>query len=404
MRAFLHSIRVDRFFFLSGLVWFLVGTALAFMSSVDLHHPGAFGTGAGLTYGRVGDAEWVVFFYGGIFLAGGSVALRLFGMSGRFAMVAGAFWNVAMALYVYGILTCHMMILLIGGGGVGFAVLCLPVIFLRAASRRPILTSAGRWVVAAFFSIPLLLLFMIGFSVGHHSGVASSSGMAWYAGGFCNLCLTPLALAAFYATKKTPGPLTGIAFWTWIAVAGWTGPAILIGGPFPAWLPTVGVTAKLLLLIPVLAITADLVPTLRSASPWLVTAFCAWIALNVVGTLDAFRSVSSVVRFTYWETAESELAVYGVFALAFLGFFAPRRGTAAFWIIVVAIALSVGSLAVGGLIQGLGLLDPKVPFEAITDTSLLFLRVHSVALVLLCVGLVFYLVSFLREREPEAGS
>src|SRR2546421_701965 len=76
---------------------------------------------------------------------------------------------------------------------------------------------------------------------------------AWYAQAAWSLWLAPLALAgAYYIVPKVAGRVlptyesAPLGFWTLIFVGAWTGGRSLIGGPVPAWIPTMAIVSGML--------------------------------------------------------------------------------------------------------------------------------------------------------------
>jgi cbb3-type cytochrome oxidase subunit 1 len=62
-----------------------------------------------------------------------------------------------------------------------------------------------------------------------------------------------------------------------------------------------------------------------------------------------------------------------------------------FWLAAIGVALCVLPLAIGGIVQANQLADPKIPFDQITKSSLMFLRVSTLGEVLLFLGHLFLL-------------
>ena len=101
-------------------------------------------------------------------------------------------------------------------------------------------------------------------------GTLQAVVQGWYAQGLWTLWAAPLALAgAYYVLPRATGrtlpayDLAWLGFWALLFVGGWTGGRHLIGGPVPAWIPTVAIVAATLLLSHYLIVFLNL----RGASP-----------------------------------------------------------------------------------------------------------------------------------------
>ncbi len=85
-----------------------------------------------------------------------------------------------------------------------------------------------------------------------------------------------------------------------------------------------------------------------------------------------------------------------------MGVASPRLISWHFWLLVLATGLQAGALATGGLIEGLGLLDPHVPFPAVADAALPFLAARAAALALSLAGQAVFALLFVRLRGGAA--
>ena len=245
-----------------------------------------------------------------------------------------------------------------------------------------------------------LLLFFIPIQAPAQAVVA-----AWFAHGMVSLWLVPMALAvAYYIVPKVVGrPLAhyGLAkfgFWSWLLFSGWSGGYDLIGGPVPAWILSLAVVASVLTLLPLYAVYANFSGTLshhgrglrHSPSLRFVTVgvWC-FLAAGIARHVAGFRSVNVVVHFTLVGGAVHELVVYGFVSLALFGAMyysvarmlnteweSPGMIRAHFWFAVSGFGLTTVAFALGGLIQGLGMDDPKVPMLALLSFVKPFLFVQ----------------------------
>jgi len=412
------------FLFGSAFFWLLAGNLLSLIAALGLPAPDWFGGAAWAAYGRIAPAARTAWEVGGASL--GALGIALFvarpagGSWGRALVWAGGVaWNLALLGGLGGILRGEstgipglemprpMWTLLL----IGYLLLALPI-FGGLARSGAVLSVARLYLLGALAWFPILLAVagrtLLCASV---AGPAQPPIVAWFGQGFFLLWLAPVALAAFYhflperlgRSLRHEG-LARAGFWAWMTVGGWTGAARLVDGPAPAWLASAGVAASIALLVPVLAVAAEARAAWRSGVAWdpaccfLLAAAVAFVVLGMEGFLTAFRALNPVVRFTWWEAARADLALYGVASLAFLGAFlaivphltgreacsiAMRALRIHFGIAIGGLCLWVGALAQGGLLQGLGLLDPRVPFSAVASLTSPFLWLSAAALLVL---------------------
>lgn len=265
----------------SGLLWLVASGVLALLASVQLHTP-TFAAGCPiLTYGRSSAMAETAFVYGWMANAGLALALwtvgRLAGepLRGQYWAFTGAlFWNLGVTGAVVGIAV---------GDNTGFALLGLPsyvqlVLFASygAIAVSGILAWSGRlrqvsfashwYAAAAFFLFPWLLSIahVMLFSIPVR-GVLQAIVAGWYAQSAWTLWLAPLALsAAYYVVPKVTGKVmpsyefASLGFWCLIFVGGLTGGRHLLGGPVPAWIPSIAVVSCALLLFHVFVVLLNL--------------------------------------------------------------------------------------------------------------------------------------------------
>jgi cytochrome c oxidase cbb3-type subunit 1 len=412
------------FLFGSAFFWLLAGNFLSLIAALGLPAPDLCGGAAWAAYGRIAPAARTAWTVGGASLGALGIALFLAGprggkLSRALVWTGAALWNAALLGGVGGILRGEstgipglemprpMWTLLLAA----YLLLALPMVGGLARSGA-VLSVARLYLLGALAWFPVLLG-VAGRTLlcAPVAGLAQLPIIAWFGQGFFLLWLAPVALAAFYhfIPERLGRPLRqeGLAragFWAWMAVGGWTGAARLVDGPAPAWLASAGVAASIALLVPVLAVAAEARAALRGgaardpACRFFLAAALALVVLGAEGFLTAFRTLNPVVRFTAWESARAALALYGVAGLAFLGAciavvprlagrewcpLAARALRVHFWIAIGGLGLWVGALAQGGLLQGLGLLDPRVPFSAVVSLAAPFWWISAAALLVL---------------------
>jgi cytochrome c oxidase cbb3-type subunit I len=98
----------------SALVWLLISSVFALITSVKLHSPGVLANCSWLTYGHIRPVANDAFVYGFASQAGLAVALWILCRLGRTPLVgiapvaiASVFWNLGVTIGVLGILTGH---------------------------------------------------------------------------------------------------------------------------------------------------------------------------------------------------------------------------------------------------------------------------------------------------------
>jgi len=120
---------------------------------------------------------------------------------------------------------------------------------------------------------------------------------------------------------------------------------------------------------------------------------------GLVDAVTAIRGVAKITQFTYFDEAQQQLALYGAVSMLFFGaiyYFVPRVAGRAwasvalvqghYLLVLLGLALLIGSLARAGLIQGHDLNDAKVPFTEIALHTKSTLLVATAAQGLLLLG------------------
>lgn len=391
------------FFFGSALVWLLGGSLLHLLAAIKLHNPGFLADSAYLTFGRVWPAANDALLYGWMSTAGIGVALwltaRLCRVRFRYVGLlntAGVVWNFGLLVGVIGVLngksTSFVWLEFPRAAAVilFLAYLFIAVwVLLMLRDRRPGHLYVSLWyVLTALFCFPWM--YATANLVLQYLPVQASVQPVvnwWFVHSFYGLWLTPLALAAaYYLIPKILGrpvynyPIAVLGFWTLILLSGWRGGQSLIGGPVPVWIPSVGIGAAILSIIPMVAIISNLFGTLRGrddALSWSPTLRFTFVGLScfllsgVFGLLLATRSANRMLHFTQFEVAWATIALYGFVSMTLFGamyYIVPRLTTwdwpsqnyirYHFWLSVVGLGTIVIPLIIGGVVQGYGLNDP----------------------------------------------
>ena len=421
-------------FFASAAVWLLVGSALwllALLQAADPYAGLSFRDFPGLTFGRVYPAALHIFVYGWASLTGLGCLTWVFSrLNAR--PLRDPLW------FIFGILTwdCGVAfgtLRILGGGSTGrewleyppetaFFVLLGELIIAACLIGNFLRRSQGRTHPAQWFGLAALLWFAWSYTTANGLlGVAAAGGVAeptvqyWYQGCLFSLWLVPLGLAlAHYLVPRIAGrplysrSLALIGFWGLAALGGLTGLTAVIGGPLPAWMITVSIVARVLLVIPILAIAANLHLTVKGRFElikWNLVGRFVIVGAMLLGlaafwdAVNATRTISRITQFTWATPARLNLLLFGFFCLVTFGaiyYILPRvLGRVwqyatyirwQFWLLIVGLGLLVFDQTIAGVIQGLGLEDPKVEFPAILDLIAPFLWGQWFAAIVLVVS------------------
>ncbi len=435
--------------FLSSLLWLLLGTSLALLTSMQLHSPEFLAHCPCLTYGRLHPAALNALVYGFASQAGLGVALWLICRLGRtplpqplVVVLAAKFWNFGVTLGVLGILA---------GDSTGFDLLempryAAPILFVSYAVigvwalitfhfRRERELYVSQWYLLAgliwfpwiYSTANYLLLFR------PVRGVMQTVVNGWYAHNLHTLWLTPVGLAtAIYFIPKLLGrplhsrQLALLGFWSLALFGAWGG--IAAGSPLPAWIISVSAGAALMLSIPVLAVVTNLCLTVEKSwsqlnrdrtLTFMVAGVIFYFLGSVLDLLGSVRPLNTLVRFTHYQSGVTHLLLYGFFALTMFGaiyYIVPRLAgqdwpsaiLAKVHLVasVLGVALHAVALIAGGIWQGMAL-DSGGSFLAVAKSTSLFLQLATVANFLLVAGqvaLLLNLAQLLRRACAACGN
>ncbi|MDP3071563.1 MAG: cbb3-type cytochrome c oxidase subunit I [Opitutaceae bacterium] len=423
----------------SGLVWLVVSGVLALLTSIQLHAPQFLADCPQLTHGRAQALRETAFVYGWLANAGLGLALwilaRLGGrpLRGLNWVVAGSlFWNAGVALGLVGIaigdmtsfgllqMPRYVQPLLV------FAYACMGVSGVLAWSgRREDAMYASQWyAVAAIFLFPWLLIaaqaVLLWMPV---RGVVQPIAATWFAQGVWALWLAPLALAVvYYIVPKISGRIipvyewASLGFWTLLFIGSWSGGRHLVGGPVPAWIPTMAVVAQSMMLFHYLIILLNLRAIWGvggTTAAFIRFGFVAYLVFGVAEFIASFRGVAAHTHFTLFNAAIEQLGLYGAISMIFFGgiyFAVPRLTGLAWasaslisghrWLVLAGVVISIAALGIAGGAQGEGLLDPKVSFPDMFGRMSTPLLINTAAQAVLLSANLLLLVNFLRSACP----
>ncbi len=353
------------FFFTSAAAWLLAATLLGLVSSIKLVAPGFLGIDW-LNYGRSQPAFLNALLYGWAFQAGLGVMIWMMARLCRTELknpitlvVAGHFWNAGVAAGVIGILSGYgtamkwlefpsfaWPILL-----VSYSMIVVWLVVMFAARRKGHVFISQWYLLAACFSFPWIYLTANLFlNVFQQSGVAGPAIAAWYANNVIFLWLVPVGLASsYFIIPKIVGKpihsyqMASLAFWALVAISPWAGAQALIGGPLPAWIPTIAGGAQVLLLVPVLAVALNHYLTVRGShklvelSPSLRFTFfgsIGYVITSVSAALLCSLTLSRFTSFSFTHDAVAFCGLYMFFTMTMFGaiYFIVPRITGCEWI------------------------------------------------------------------------
>ena len=402
-----RSIRIPVLIFLaSGVFWLMVASGFWLLASSQIHTPTAWWTFPGvawLSFGRAYPVFLNCFVYGWATCAGIGVGIWLLARLGRvplrnplFPILAAATWNTGIAVGVLSVLfgaTTGKQMLEFPSYAAFILFLAFVIVGLWALTifwaRRPGPTYVSQWYILGAFlwfswmysTANILLNFTSA------PGPAQPAINWWYIGSLIDLWLTPIALGtAYYLIPKLvcrpiySYKLALFGFWSLALLGGWTGMTHLIGGPFPAWMITASIVARVLMILPVLAVAANFHLTMKGKledlgwNPvlrFIVIGAMAYTAYGLEGSLISTRTIAQITQFTFVTFGHAQLGLFGFFSMILFGAYyyivprllerqwlSPGFIKSHFWFSVVGIGLLLFALTIGGLIQGFGLQDP----------------------------------------------
>ena len=172
---------------------------------------------------------------------------------------------------------------------------------------------ASHWyAAAALFIFPWIL------SIAHVMlftapvrGVLQPIVAGWYAQSAWTLWLAPLVLSvAYYVVPKVTGKVlptyefASLGFWTLLIVGGLTGGRHLVGGPVPAWIPSLAVVSCALLLFHTFIVLLNLRGAFSGRGIALKFIGFGVAAYGVGALVDTATSFHSVALHTQWAIGE----------------------------------------------------------------------------------------------------
>jgi cytochrome c oxidase cbb3-type subunit 1 len=304
-----------------------------------------------------------------------------------------------------------------------FLLIAVSAVATFGARRNRELYPSHWFLLAALFWFPWIYSTTNLFLITHHPvrGVAQAVIDSWFSN---NLVFVWLALVgvgtAFYFLPKLAGrPLQSrylalFAFWTLILFGAWCG--VPQGAPLPAWMPAASAVASSFLIVPLIAIAVIACKTVCGANvtckggPFCYVKFgtAAFILSGLMLVASACPQISRATEFTWFGPAQAQLQILGFFAIVMcgaiyellprvMGFVLPfpKFVRLQHWLFMLGIVLWAGSLAVGGVEQGMKLNNPQTAFADSTAVALIFLRAGTTGLLLILLGSLLFAANVL---------
>ncbi len=428
------------FFFTAALVWLLIGTVFALLTSFSLHSPSLLPCWEWLTFGRIRSAHLNAVAFGWGNNAAFAVAIWIMARlcraeirHGGLLLIAAIFWNIGLTVGIFGILRgditsvewlemptyvaplLAVSYVLIGAWGV-----------LAFAYKKSEHVYVSQWyILAALFWFPWLytiVQIMIFFEPA--LGTVQAITNWWFGHNALGLWFTPIGVAAaYYFLPKVLGVpirsyyLSLLGFWSLALFYNWAGMHHLIGGPIPVWVISAGTVASVMMVIPVIvtAINHHMTTVGHFKSVWqsptlrfVVFGAMSYTLSSLIGSTMALREVSQVTHFTHAVVGHAHHGAYGFFTMVMFGsiyYMMPRLLNREwpsaclirihFWCAALGITLMAVALHIGGWIQGVEMNTPDILFLQVVKNTVPWLKARSVSGVLLASGHVAFFVNFI---------
>lgn len=434
-----------------SVLWLLPAGGLAVIAAIKRHAPDFLASSAWLTYGRSEPAAWNAWVFGFGFQAALGTCLWLTVRLGRtplagvgYLILATLFWNVGVAVGLLGILTGHNtglegMEMPLGAAVilfVSYLVMALSVLLTFHRRRESEIYISQWYVIGAVFAFPWFYAtaYLLGV-VAPLRGVLQAAVQAWFVQGLAVYWFGFVSLAVLFyflpkmSRRAVPSRhLAWFGFWTLAWFGGLAAMVRYSGGPFPAWMISVSTVAGVLGIFPVVAIGMCLVgcatAPAATADPdrysyrFAQVALLVFLVLGLLAAVNSLGTVRRITQFTLVTSALDEGTLLGLFSMALFGamyWIAPRLvqrpwPSAAgvrwhFRLAALAVIVLLVAFLIGGVLQGLALNHPSVPFSQVQSTYLPFAANGTLAQLLFLIGNVLFAVnwvSLLRGRQPSS--
>lgn len=416
--------------FCAAAAWLVTASILSLIGSIKFHSPTFLADVSWLTYGRVRPAFMTSFVYGFLIQSALGVTLWIFSRLGAVAAVArpmaifGAFvLNVGVCAGVAGILigdSSGFEWFDMPGYASGLYILGYLSLAVSAALTFQQQTASALYVshwflLAALLWLPWIfstaLMLLVWFPA---RGITQAVCAWWYAGNLRVVWLWLFGLGTlFYFLPKLARRelhsryLALMTFWILILCGSWAG--IPAAAPIPSWIPVASRLGSMMCLVVGVSVFLNLSSTLRGAcsASWkavpefrfFALAFALFLVLNLAEVLTAFSGVEAILAFTWFVPSENLANYAGFGALIVFGAIYhitprlfgdpwpfPKILRAHVWVSAVGLLTWLLPQALGGILQGVSLQNPEVPFVNTTLITLRFLRLATLGELLFLAG------------------
>lgn len=425
--------------FAAGACWLAWSGLFGLLTAIKNHASGFIAGASWLTYGRVRPFSSNAFIYGFVIQTGLGLALWISSRLGRNRLQGG--WIIGAGTVLWNLGLAIGLISILAGDSTGYEWMEIPrtaspVMFLAylLVAAWALINLHGRnnrdLFVSQWFLLAALLWFpwiyataQILLVMAPVRGVMQAVVNGWYAHNLFEVAASSFGLASifYFLPKLTGRPLYSrglilFGFWFFVLLGGWGG--VRVGEPVPNWMGSVGVVARVILLLPIFAFGLSWFQTaqagsLQKADPTLrftLMAAVVYVAVALLAAAASHPAVSQLTSFTIYNEGVTQLRLHGFLAMALAGavyYVAPKvagcpelpRPTATrlhFWMATLGTAASGIALLVGGLLQGTGINDPGIDFVQVVRRTVPFLGINSLGVLLLLVAYVIFFVQLLR--------
>ncbi|RDD68502.1 cbb3-type cytochrome c oxidase subunit I [Paracoccus versutus] len=439
------SARPVRLLILGAIFWLVLGSTFGVIASLKLHWPDWLNQAAPLTFGRMRALHLNLVAYGWLSQIGIAcmfwILPRIFRTPLRapnLPVIGFWIWNIGITLGALAFAQgwtdgeewlefpwqLDMLLVL---AGVFFVV---PLVKTARAREVDHIYVTGWYFLAAMVWFPCL--FFIANLPGIHYGIEEATVNWWFAHNVLGLWLTPLGVGtAYYFIPKIIGKpiysysLSLIGFWGLALFYSQVGIHHLIGGPVPTWVVTLSVVHSVMMFIPVIAVAINQHVTvarnlwaLKESLPLRFISFGAvmYTLASFQGSIEALRSVNTITHFTHYTVGHAHLGAYAFVSIVMFGaayhimprmmgrdFAHPGLIRLHFWLVVVGFAIYFFALTIGGLLQGLAMLDATRSFAESVILTKPWLEARSVGGTMMTLGHILFAINVIGIlRKPRA--
>ena len=433
------SLRVPLLALFGGAaVWLVVGLVLGLIAGIKFHAPEFLGGCPLMTYGRVAPAANDAILYGFCIPAALGVMLWILARLSRQPLALPLVPVVAANLWHLGVFIGTAGILL--GASTGHTWLEYPraaAVILFAAFLLIAVSAAATFgwrsekslYSSHWFLFAALLWFPWIYSTANlllnsnqvPRGVVQPIIGWWFANNlvFVWLALVGVGIAFYFLPKIAGRPLASsgyalFGFLTLVFFGSWVG--IPQSAPVPAWLPTVSAFAALLSVIPVVALGIVAKKTVCGANvsckggPFCFIKFgmLSFVVSSLLYISEFCPRYSRVLEFTWFNFGVTQWQLLGFAGMILCGAIyeiLPRvmgkelpfvkLAKLNFFLFAGGTLLFVIPLLIGGVEQGMKLLDANIPFADASAVALKFLRISTTGQLLVLLGALCLLLNIL---------